>query len=196
MDKSVINVPNALSILRLCGIPVYLLLVDSGSYGWAVLTLMVAGATDYFDGKIARKFNQTSRLGELLDPAADRLYVIVILFSLWDLRILPILVFLLILGRDLILGILLLTMRKYGLEPFKVTYLGKAATFNLLYAFPFLLLTLSDNARLSDFAYISGWAFSAWGIALYLYTGLMYFIEGMKAVGEKRVGMRVPRVIR
>ncbi|MFM8842065.1 MAG: CDP-alcohol phosphatidyltransferase family protein, partial [Actinomycetota bacterium] len=137
MKSSVLTVPNALSVLRLVGVPIYLLLIESERYGWAVLTLVVAGATDYFDGKIARRFNQTSRLGELLDPAADRLYIVVILFSLWDLELLPIAVVLLIVGRDIILGILLITMKRRDLPPITVTYLGNAASFNLLYAFPF-----------------------------------------------------------
>ena len=166
--------------------PIYLLLIESESYGWAVLTLVVAGATDYFDGKIARRFNQTSRLGELLDPAADRLYIVVILFSLWDLELLPIAVVLLIVGRDIILGILLIVMKRRDLPPFTVTYLGKAATFNLLYAFPFLLLTKSDSPWVAESSFILGWAFSAWGIGLYLYTGFVYLREGLRDLAQVR----------
>ena len=186
MKSSVLTVPNALSVLRLVGVPIYLLLIESESYGWAVLTLVVAGATDYFDGKIARRFNQTSRLGELLDPAADRLYIVVILFSLWDLELLPIAVVLLIVGRDIILGILLIVMKRRDLPPFTVTYLGKAATFNLLYAFPFLLLTKSDSPWVAESSFILGWAFSAWGIGLYLYTGFVYLREGLRDLAQVR----------
>ena len=166
--------------------PIYLLLIESERYGWAVLTLVVAGATDYFDGKIARRFNQTSRLGELLDPAADRLYIVVILFSLWDLELLPIAVVLLIVGRDIILGILLIVMKRRDLPPFTVTYLGKAATFNLLYAFPFLLLTKSNTPWVAESSFILGWAFSAWGIGLYLYTGFVYLREGLRDLAQVR----------
>ena len=166
--------------------PIYLLLIESERYGWAVLTLVVAGATDYFDGKIARRFNQTSRLGELLDPAADRLYIVVILFSLWDLELLPIAVVLVIVGRDIILGILLIVMKRRDLPPFTVTYLGKAATFNLLYAFPFLLLTRSNTPWVAESSFILGWAFSAWGIGLYLYTGFVYLREGLRDFAQAR----------
>ena len=186
MNSSVLTVPNLLSILRLVGVPIYLVLIQGERYGWAVLTLMVAGATDYFDGKIARRFNQTSRLGELLDPAADRLYIVVILFSLWDLKLLPFAIVILIFGRDIVLAILLMAMKRKGLSPFTVTYLGKAATFNLLYAFPFLLLTLSDIRWLSDLSYVLGWAFSIWGVALYLYTGSSYFREGVRDLAQIR----------
>jgi len=186
VKSSVLTVPNALSVLRLVGVPIYLLLIESERYGWAVLTLVVAGATDYFDGKIARRFNQTSRLGELLDPAADRLYIVVILFSLWDLELLPIAVVLVIVGRDIILGILLIVMKRRDLPPFTVTYLGKAATFNLLYAFPFLLLTRSNTPWVAESSFILGWAFSAWGIGLYLYTGFVYLREGLRDLAQAR----------
>ena len=186
MKSSVLTVPNALSVLRLVGVPIYLLLVQGERYGWAVLTLVIAGATDYFDGKIARRFNQTSRLGELLDPAADRLYIVVILFSLWDLDLLPLAIVILIFGRDIVLAILLIVMKRNGLGPFKVTYLGKAATFNLLYAFPFLLLTLSETNWVSHLSFVLGWAFSVWGVALYLYTGLIYFREGLRDLAQLR----------
>ena len=186
MNSSILTVPNLLSVLRLVGVPIYLVLIQGERYGWAVLTLMVAGATDYFDGKIARRFNQTSRLGELLDPAADRLYIVVILFSLWDLKLLPFAIVILIFGRDIVLAILLMAMKRKGLSPFTVTYLGKAATFNLLYAFPFLLLTLSDIRWLSDLSYVLGWAFSIWGVALYLYTGSSYFREGVRDLAQIR----------
>ncbi len=186
MKSSILTVPNLLSVLRLVGVPIYLVLIQGERYGWAVLTLMVAGATDYFDGKIARRFNQTSRLGELLDPAADRLYIVVILFSLWDLKLLPIAIVILIFGRDIVLAILLIAMKRKGLSPFPVTYLGKAATFNLLYAFPFLLLTLSETRWLSDLSYVLGWAFSIWGVALYLYTGFSYLREGVRDLAQVR----------
>jgi cardiolipin synthase len=169
-----------LSILRLLGVPLYFLLVSKEEFLAAVFVLFLAGATDYLDGKIARRFNQTSKLGELLDPAADRLYVAAIVYSLWDLEVIPLILLVVIFVRDVVLGVLLLFMKRQDIEPFKVTYLGKAATFNLLYAFPFLLLTLIDQALVSSIAYVLGWAFSAWGIALYLWTGILYLKDGIR----------------
>jgi cardiolipin synthase (CMP-forming) len=182
VNRTVWTIPNLLSILRLLGIPLYLYLVSEGRFSAAVLVLFVAGATDYLDGKIARRFNQTSRLGELLDPAADRLYILVILISLFDLKLIPFVVIALLITRDLVLAVLLFFMKRNGLQPFTVTYLGKAATFNLLYAFPFLLLTLSERAWLAEASFIAGWAFSSWGIGLYLYTGTRYFLQGLQQI--------------
>ena len=185
MSHPVLTIPNILSVLRLLGVPLYFTLVSKENFVFAVMVLFLAGATDYFDGKIARRFNQTSRLGELLDPAADRLYVAAIVYSLWDLGVIPLLLLVLIFARDIILGVLLIFMKRRDLEPFKVTYLGKAATFNLLYAFPFLLLTLIDDDFVSTAAYVLGWAFSTWGIGLYLWTGALYFVAGIRRLRSK-----------
>ncbi len=188
MNDRWITIPNALSVLRLLGVPLYFILISDERYQWAVALLFLAGATDYLDGKIARRFNQTSRLGELLDPSADRLYIVAIVYSLWTLEIIPFSLLAVIFGRDIVLGILLIFMKRQGFPPFKVTYLGKAATFNLLYAFPFLLLTQVANESISNAAFILGWAFSAWGVALYSWTGISYFLSGVRLLrsGEDR----------
>lgn len=177
------TIPNALTGLRAAGIPIFLWLVAGDRYGWAVLTLMVAGATDYFDGKLARALGQESRLGELLDPAVDRLYIASVLIAMYLSAAIPVEVLALIIARDLVLGILLLAMRSRGIAPFKVTYLGKAATFNLLYALPLLLLTDSTEGFWSNLAFVTGWAFAGWGIGLYIWTGVSY---ARSAVGELR----------
>jgi cardiolipin synthase len=182
--------------LRLAGVPLYLYLLSVESYLWAVFVLVVAGTTDYLDGKIARKFNQASRVGELLDPAADRLYVVAILFSLWDLSLLPLVVVSLIVVRDIVLGLLLIVMKRHSIAPFRVTYLGKAATFNLLYAFPLLLLTIDTSNSLSSWAFSFGWAFSIWGVFLYLYTGVSYFREGIQLIRKTKLGESAMRAIR
>ena len=148
--------------------------------GLAVLTLVIAGATDYFDGKVARALNQESRLGELMDPAVDRLYIATVLIAMYVTEALPIWVLLLIVVRDLLLGLLLIVMKSRGIPPFTVTYLGKAATFNLLYALPLLLLTDSSSGWVGDLSFIFGWGFAGWGIALYLWTGVSYAGSGLR----------------
>jgi len=170
-----------LTLLRALGIPIflYLVLVEK-EMGWAVLTLVVAGATDYLDGKVARALKQESRLGELMDPAVDRLYIATVLIAMYVTQALPFTVLLTIVARDLALGVLLIVMKSRGIPPFKVTYLGKAATFNLLYALPLLLLTDSSSGWVADASFIFGWGFALWGIALYLWTGLSYAGSGIR----------------
>ena len=176
-----VTIPNLLTLLRALGIPIflYLVLVEK-EMGWAVLTLVVAGATDYLDGKVARALKQESRLGELMDPAVDRLYIATVLIAMYVTQALPFTVLLTIVARDLALGVLLIVMKSRGIPPFKVTYLGKAATFNLLYALPLLLLTDSSSGWVAEASFIFGWGFALWGIALYLWTGLSYAGSGIR----------------
>ncbi len=143
-----------------------------------MLLLIAAGATDYLDGKIARMFGQYSRLGELLDPAADRLYILATLLALVARDGLPLWWALVLIGRDGVLALTLPVLRKHGFGPPAVSYLGKAATFNLLYAFPMLLAALPGNdGVLATVFRPLGWAFAAWGSVLYLVTGAVYLLQ-------------------
>ena len=170
-----VTIPNALTLLRALGIPLFLWLVlVEDRPGIGVLVLMVAGATDYFDGKLARALHQESRLGELMDPAVDRLYIISVLIALYGTGAISVWILVVIAARDIALGLLLIAMKRKSLSPFTVSYLGKAATFNLLYALPLILLQGSNVTWLADSAFIFGWAFAGWGIALYILTGVSY----------------------
>jgi cardiolipin synthase (CMP-forming) len=172
-----IHIPNGLSLLRLFGVPLFLwLILVPEADGWALVVLMVAGATDYFDGKIARRFHLESRLGELLDPAADRLYILAALIGLSAREIVPWWLAAIIIGRDLILAPTLPLLRLRGYGPLAVSFMGKAATFNLLYAFPLLLLGTGANWW-NEVAHSVAWAFVIWGTVLYLVTGLIYLAQ-------------------
>lgn len=183
---SVVTVPNALTLLRALGIPLFIVLALNRHWdGAAILVLIVAGATDYFDGKLARAWNQESRLGELMDPAVDRLYIAATLIVLYVRDVLPLWIIVLLLGRDVVLGVMTLAMKRVGIGPFKVTYLGKAATFNLMYAFPLLLLSRSNSSG-GEVAYVIGWSFAIWGIGLYLITGMNYFQAGWRSIAHAK----------
>ena len=187
MSSSVISVPNALTFLRFLGIPLFIYLtLNLEADGWAIIVLVIGGATDYFDGKLARAWNQTSRFGELADPAIDRLYILAILVVFLVRDIIPTWMIIAIVGRDLILGFITIAMNRKGFPPFTVTYLGKAATFNLMYAFPLLLLAQKDGAW-GTIAYIFGWSFAIWGIALYISTGISYAREGLSQIRGNHV---------
>ena len=137
----ILTIPNALSVLRLLGVPLFLwLLLGPHADGWALGVLALSGVTDWADGVLARRLNQRSDFGALLDPAADRLYILATLFGLVLRHIIALWLALVIIARDLILGIALIPLRRRGYAPPEVHYLGKAATFCLLYAFPLLLL--------------------------------------------------------
>jgi cardiolipin synthase (CMP-forming) len=173
----VLTVPNLLSLLRLLGVPVFvwLVLVREADL-LAVLLLGAAGFTDYLDGKLARRWNQISRLGQLLDPLADRLYILATIVALTLREIVPLWFAILLIGRDVFLAALLPVLRRHGLTALPVHFLGKAATFCLLYALPLLLLSAGDTT-LATLAEVFGWAFALWGIALYWWAGVLYAVQ-------------------
>ena len=180
--KSYLTIPNALTALRGLGVPLFIwLALGLEADGWAILVLVIGGITDYLDGKLARLWNQTSRFGELADPAIDRVYIIATLVVLYLRDAIPLWIIVVLLGRDLLLGVMTIALTRKGQPPLKVTYLGKAATFNLLYAFPLLLLALTDNAA-GSIAFVFGWAFALWGVALYTFTGVSYFRSALKSI--------------
>lgn len=187
MDR-IATVPNALSAVRLLGVPLFLYWVLwTHQDGRAILLLMAAGATDYFDGKIARSFGQSSRLGQLLDPAADRLYILAALLALVARSGLPLWWALALIGRDLVLVATLPVLKRHGHGPLPVHFLGKAATFNLLYAFPMLLAALPDRDDLLSTVFRPlGWAFTAWGSVLYLLAGVLYVVQVVQLVRADR----------
>jgi cardiolipin synthase len=189
------TVPNALSVLRLLGVPLFLwLLLGPHADGWAVAVLALSGVTDWADGKLARLLDQSSRLGALLDPAADRLYIVATLIALALRDVVPLWLVLVLVGRELVLGVALLVLRRHGYPPLQVHYLGKAATFLLLYAFPILLLADAASA-VAAVARPIGWAFAIWGTALYLLAGALYLVQVaglVRADRAERAGRPVP----
>ncbi len=177
-SNRVLTIPNFLTLLRAFGIPLFLWLFLVQHRPLASLLILMAGAaTDYLDGKVARALHQESKLGAIMDPAIDRAYIAATVISLAIRDFIPWWVVLLLLGRDLWLALVLLVVKARGGSVFAVTFLGKAATFNLLYAFPLLLLK-SDHG-LGRLALIFGWSFAIWGIALYLITAIQYSWKGL-----------------
>lgn len=172
-----LTVPNLLSALRLAGVPVFLWLVlGPHADGAALLLLMGSGVSDYLDGKLARALGQVSRVGAVLDPLADRLYIVSTIIALALRHIVPWELTGALLARDLVLlaSLPVLARLGYGLLP--VHFLGKAATFNLLYAFPLLLAT-GGSGWLATVARPLGWAFAAWGLTLYWWAGALYWLQ-------------------
>jgi cardiolipin synthase len=178
----VLTIPNALTFLRFLGIPLFIYFaLSKHADGWAIFTLAIGGATDYFDGKLARALNQESKFGEIADPTIDRFYIAATLVVLYIRDAIPFWLIAILVARDLFMAAVALILQLKGYQPLKVTYLGKAATFNLLYAFPFLLLALSDSWY-GTAAFIFGWAFAIWGVTLYVGTSIGYFRTALKTI--------------
>ena len=174
-----LNIPNLLTLLRAVGVPLFLylfLILEEPEASFIVIT--IGAITDYFDGKLARALNQTSDFGAKFDPAVDRLYIGAVIIAFAIKEYLPWWLVIAIISRDLILLLVVISQRLRNIAYVEVTFLGKAATFNLLYAFPFLLL--EDLPIVGIWCYRVGWAFAIWGLCLYFYTGIQYLIKGVK----------------
>lgn len=178
------TVPNALSLVRLATIPlfVWLALVPQAD-GWAALVLAIGGITDYLDGWLARRWDQVSRIGQLLDPIADRLTTLAVLVVFLVRGVVPWWFVLVLVARDAVLAVQMGRLKRFGVTGLPVNFPGKAATFNLLMAFPLLMWGASDLTGL-EVARVSGWALALWGMGLYLYSGWLYLRQAREVLGR------------
>ncbi|HEX6249399.1 MAG TPA: CDP-alcohol phosphatidyltransferase family protein [Nocardioidaceae bacterium] len=184
-DDRVLTIPNVISILRLAGVPLFLWLVlGPEEDGWALGVLLLSGITDWLDGFLARRLNQTSRLGQVLDPVADRLYILAVVIGLAWRDVIPWWLAVLLPARDLLLWGLVPFLRTRGYHALPVHFLGKAATANLLYAFPLLLLGDGEGV-VASLANVFGWAFAIWGTGLYWWAGLLYAWQVRKLLADR-----------
>ena len=185
------TVPNAISFARLLGVPVFVWLVlgprDATGDWWAVGLLIASGLSDWLDGKIARALGQQSRLGELLDPAADRLYIVATVLALAIRGIIPWWLVIALAAREVVLAGALARLRRGGWGPLQVSFAGKAATACLLYAFPLLFLGAHATSY-GPVARVAGWAFAIWGSALYWCAGLLYLIQARQLLAAGHPG--------
>lgn len=177
LPNRLFTIPNLLSVIRLAGVPVFLwLLLGPKADAWAIAILVFSGVSDWADGKIARWLNQASKLGAMLDPAADRLYTLATIVAFVVRDIVPWWIAAILVSRDLMVGICIWVLGRAGFSTPEVNYIGKAATFNLMYAMPLLLLAQggSDAATL---ARPVAYAFAIWGGALFVWSGVLYLIQ-------------------
>ena len=132
VSSRILTIPNVLSVVRLALIPVFLVLLLEGQDVLALAVLVISSVTDYLDGILARKLGQVSRLGQLLDPAADRIFIFTTLIGLAVRGIIPWWLLAVVVGRDVMLLVLGVVLANFGYGPIPVHNLGKMATFCLL----------------------------------------------------------------
>ena len=185
LNGEVINVPNLLSILRIALVPVFLWFLLDEFFLAAIVVLAIAGLTDFLDGYLARKLNQITKLGKMLDPVADRLYIFATLLALSVTGYVPWWLAALVILRDVLMLISLPVLASVGYKSLPVHYLGKASTFALLYSFPLLLM----GKIFTEAAFIItpiAWAFALWGVALYWWSGFVYLWQLVLLIREER----------
>lgn len=181
------TIPNVLSFVRLALVPVFLWLLVVGDYVGALVVLALASITDFLDGFLARRLNQVSRLGQLLDPAADRLYLFAALLGLAAGDLVPWWIVAVIVARDVMLLVLGIVLAGHGFGPLPVHELGKVATFALFLGLPVLMLAVAFPAT-APVADPLGWAIALWGTFLYWWAGVIYVIETARVI-------RLPRPV-
>lgn len=188
VSTRIVTIPNLLSLFRLLLIPVFLILLLGGQYIWALVVLVGSSLTDFVDGYVARHFNQVSRVGQLLDPAADRLFIFSTLIGLAWTGFIPWWLAGVIFGRELLLLIVGVILANHGYGPLPVHHLGKMGTFALLTAMPLLVLGAAFPA-IGDVTDPIAWAAALWGVFLYWWAGVLYALEAGRLI---RIPMVAP----
>jgi cardiolipin synthase len=185
-ESRIWTIPNLLSMLRLALVPPFLVLIIVGDYVAALIVLIVASLTDLLDGYLARRLNQVTRLGQLLDPAADRLYIFAALLGLAAHGLVPWWIVIVIVARDVFLLVLGVVLANHGYGPLPVHQLGKVATFALFFGLPVIMLGLAFPV-VQPVSEPIGWAITLWGAFFYWWAGVIYAIETARVI-------RIPRL--
>lgn len=192
-EDRILTVPNMVTLVRLACLPAYLwLLLSRDDRVAAALLLAALGATDWVDGYIARRFHQVSNLGKVLDPVADRLLFFVGIGGILAVDGAPRWFCLVVLAREVLVAGATLVLAALGAERIDVTWVGKAGTFGLMFAFPLFLGASADVAAspvLEAFAWITGVP----GLVLSLYAAVRYVPLGAAALRAGRAGRQGPR---
>lgn len=169
----IINIPNVLTFLRILLSPILIVLTFKDQLVIVCILIFISSFTDWLDGYIARKYNQNTRLGELLDPVSDRIYIVTLLYLVYYLKALSILIICFILAREFIMTVMIGYLKTRGITGLPVHYLGKMGAFNLLIGIPGLIFAKAFPSQEIIWLTI-GWSFLLWGIFLYLFSTAKY----------------------
>lgn len=187
--NAVWTVPNAISMARIILIGVFGWLVVAGHDAWAIGALVLAGVSDFLDGYLARRWNQVTKLGAILDPTADRMLTIVVVAALAIRGIIPWWLLAVLFARDVVVGLALLYAKHHRVAVPEVAFVGKAATFALYFLLPLAFLAF-DRWDTVHLVAIVGATLTA---VLYWISGLMYVKDVAKRTGaQSRAGASAP----
>lgn len=186
-EDRILTIPNVLSVLRLCCVPVFLWLLFAEDNRLVAAWLLAGlGATDWVDGYVARHFDQVSALGKVLDPVADRVLLIVGVVAITIDGSVPIVVAVLSLTREVLVATATVVLALLGARRIDVTWFGKAGTLFVMFAFPLFLLGNADAGFWSDFGNFFGWACAIPGIVFGYIALFQYIPLGLEALRQGR----------
>ena len=170
---TIFNIPNSITLIRIAVTPIILFLTFNNQLVIVCILIFISSFSDWLDGYIARRFNQFSRLGELLDPISDRIYILTLLFIVYYINALNILIIGIIILRELFMTILIAYLKTKNITGLPVHYLGKMGAFNLLIGIPGLIFAKAFPSH--EFIWLTiGWSFLLWGVFLYFFSTIKY----------------------
>ncbi len=189
----ILTVPNAITMVRLLCVPLFLWLLFGRSHGQgrypAAFLLGGLGATDWVDGYLARRLGQVSELGKILDPTADRILLGVGVVAIMVDGSVPLWLGIVVLAREVLVAGAVLALAAAGARRIDVQWAGKAGTFALMFAFPLFLVSHS-TAGWKDVAAVLAWLFAIPGLLFGWYAVITYIPLARKAVAEGRAGRK------
>ncbi|WP_291526544.1 CDP-alcohol phosphatidyltransferase family protein [Bifidobacterium sp. UBA744] len=180
------TVPNAISLLRILSIPLFAVLVTRRDMVWALFVLAVSALSDGLDGLVARRFNQVSKIGQILDPIADRLLIFCSVVALGIAGIIPWWVLLVVGARDLVMGIEILVLAQYDYGPLPVHFVGKSGTAVLMMTIPAFIIAEMWQGAFTLGLHLICIAGLIWGAALYWMAGIIYLKQGYDIIKTAR----------
>ena len=170
---TIFNIPNSITLIRIAVTPIIIFLTFNNQLVIVCILIFISSFSDWLDGYIARRFNQFSRLGELLDPISDRIYILTLLFIVYYINALNILIIGIIILRELFMTILIAYLKTKNITGLPVHYLGKMGAFNLLIGIPGLIFAKAFPSQ--EFIWLTiGWSFLLWGVFLYFFSTIKY----------------------
>lgn len=188
-EARVVTVPNALSLGRLLCVPLFLwLLFGRDNRAGAAWLLAALGATDWVDGYIARRFDQVSTVGKVLDPTADRVLLVVGIVAILVDGSAPIWLGVAALAREVLVSAGVLALAAMGARRIDVSWAGKVGTFALMMAFPIFLVANAPNNSWEGPLRVLAWACAAVGLAFSYWSAFHYIAPGVAALREGRTG--------
>lgn len=187
-----LTIPNVLSLLRLASVPVFIVLFVTSREEAAVILYAAGAASDFLDGFIARRTHTVTELGKLLDPLADRIFIVALAVALVAREVLPLWLALVVIARDVLVLSLFPALESRGIERIRVNFVGKTATASLLTGLTVLAWSETTFAG-SGVATPLGMAFSVVGAILYWVAGALYAREAIRKVHALRTSKVVER---
>lgn len=173
------TVPNVISVLRVLSIPVITVLIAKHEMVAALTVLAISAISDGLDGLIARSFNQVSKIGQFLDPIADRLLIFCSTLALGIAGIIPWWMLIVVGARDLILAVLIVLLAQIGYGPLPVHFVGKTGTALLMLSIVALMFADLWQSSAAELLHWCAYAAGIWGVGLYWTAGVIYLRQGI-----------------